>query len=97
MCVSYLAAASLWQVKRFPAPGHGAEVLARRLITTVRAEARPASESLAIIRKADKQWTGASRHTAPATAGACVEVGKNVVILSGTPQPRRRNAQSPRG
>lgn len=41
----------------------------RRLITTVRAEARPASESLAIIRKAEKQWTGASRHTAAATAG----------------------------
>jgi sugar/nucleoside kinase (ribokinase family) len=28
VCVSYLAAASLWQVGRFPAPGHGAEVLA---------------------------------------------------------------------
>ena len=28
VCVSYLAAASLWQVERFPAPGHGAEVLA---------------------------------------------------------------------
>jgi transcriptional regulator with XRE-family HTH domain len=42
----------------------------RRLITTVRAEARPASESLAIIRKAEKQWTGASRHTAAATAGS---------------------------
>jgi transcriptional regulator with XRE-family HTH domain len=41
----------------------------RRLITTVRAEARPASESLAIIRKAEKQWTGANRHTAAATAG----------------------------
>ena len=27
-CVSYLAAASLWQVERFPTPGHGAEVLA---------------------------------------------------------------------
>ena len=27
-CFSYLAAASLWQVERFPAPGHGAEVLA---------------------------------------------------------------------
>jgi hypothetical protein len=40
----------------------------RRLITTVRAEARPASESLAMIRKAEKQWTGASRHTAAATA-----------------------------
>jgi transcriptional regulator with XRE-family HTH domain len=42
----------------------------RRLITAVRAEARPASESLAIIRRADKQWTGASRHTAAATAGS---------------------------
>jgi transcriptional regulator with XRE-family HTH domain len=41
----------------------------RRLITIVRAEARPASESLAMIRKAEKQWTGASRHTAAATAG----------------------------
>jgi transcriptional regulator with XRE-family HTH domain len=40
----------------------------RRLIITVRAEARPASESLAMIRKAEKQWTGASRHTAAATA-----------------------------
>jgi sugar/nucleoside kinase (ribokinase family) len=28
VCVSYLAAACLWQVERFPAPGHGAEVLA---------------------------------------------------------------------
>jgi len=28
VCVSYLAAASLWQVERFPAPGHGAQVLA---------------------------------------------------------------------
>jgi sugar/nucleoside kinase (ribokinase family) len=28
VCVSYLAAASLWRVERFPAPGHGAEVLA---------------------------------------------------------------------
>lgn len=35
----------------------------RALITTVRAEARPASESLAIVRKADTSWTGASRHT----------------------------------
>src|SRR5260370_32579064 len=26
-CFSYLAAASLWQVERFPAPGYGAEVL----------------------------------------------------------------------
>jgi hypothetical protein len=41
----------------------------RRLITTVRAEARPASESLAMIRRAEKQWTGASLHTAAATAG----------------------------
>jgi transcriptional regulator with XRE-family HTH domain len=43
----------------------------RRLITTVRAEARPASESLAIIRKAEQQWIptrSASRPTA-ATAG----------------------------
>ena len=28
-CFSYLAAASLWHVERFPAPGHGAEVLTR--------------------------------------------------------------------
>ena len=28
VCVNYLAAASLWQVERFPTPGHGAEVLA---------------------------------------------------------------------
>ena len=40
----------------------------RRVITIGRAEARPASESLAIIRKGEKQWTGASRHTAAATA-----------------------------
>jgi transcriptional regulator with XRE-family HTH domain len=45
----------------------------RRVITTVRAEARPASESLAIIRKAEKQWTGASLHTAAATAGRALK------------------------
>jgi transcriptional regulator with XRE-family HTH domain len=48
----------------------------RRVITTVRAEARPASESLAIIRKAEKQWTGASRHTAAATAGRASKSAK---------------------
>ena len=40
----------------------------RRLITTVRAEARPASESLAMIRKAQRQWSGVRAPTA-ATAG----------------------------
>jgi transcriptional regulator with XRE-family HTH domain len=40
----------------------------RRLITTVRTEARPASESLAIIRRAGQQWTGVRARTA-ATAG----------------------------
>ena len=48
----------------------------RRMITTVRAEARPASESLAIIRKAEKQWTGVSRHTAAATAGRASKLAK---------------------
>ena len=36
----------------------------RRLITTIRAEARPASESLAMIRKAERQWTGVRARTA---------------------------------
>ena len=36
----------------------------RRLIGTVRGEARPVSESLALIRKAERSWTGASRHSA---------------------------------
>lgn len=36
----------------------------RRLITTVRAEARPASESLAMIRKAERQWSGVRAPTA---------------------------------
>jgi transcriptional regulator with XRE-family HTH domain len=36
----------------------------RRLITTVRAEARPASESLAMIRKAERQWSGVRARTA---------------------------------
>ena len=36
----------------------------RALITTVRAEARPASESLALIRKAERQWSGVRAHTA---------------------------------
>lgn len=36
----------------------------RRLIDTVRGEARPVSESLALIRKAEISWTGASRHSA---------------------------------
>jgi hypothetical protein len=40
----------------------------RRLFGSVRAEARPASESLAIVRKAEESWTGASRAGA-ATAG----------------------------
>lgn len=42
----------------------------RRLITTVRAEARPASESVAMIRRAERQWTSASRHTRARTAGS---------------------------
>jgi transcriptional regulator with XRE-family HTH domain len=44
----------------------------RRLLTMLRAEARPASESLAIIRKAEEQWTGVSRRTAAATAGSAL-------------------------
>jgi transcriptional regulator with XRE-family HTH domain len=40
----------------------------RRLSTIVRAEARPASESLAMIRKAERQWSGVRARTA-ATAG----------------------------
>jgi transcriptional regulator with XRE-family HTH domain len=42
----------------------------RRLITIVRAEARPASESLAMIRKAERQWSGVRARTAAATAGS---------------------------
>jgi transcriptional regulator with XRE-family HTH domain len=40
----------------------------RRLITTVRAEARPASESMAMIRKAERQWSGVRARTAAVTA-----------------------------
>jgi DNA-binding XRE family transcriptional regulator len=40
----------------------------RRLVDKVRGEARPVSESLAIIREAHRQWSGVSRATA-ATAG----------------------------
>lgn len=36
----------------------------RRLIGSVRAEARPASESLALIKEAERKWTGVSRATA---------------------------------
>lgn len=36
----------------------------RRLIGSVRGEARPVSESLALIRKADKSWTGVSQRRA---------------------------------
>lgn len=44
----------------------------RRLFDSVRAEARPASESLAIIRRAERQWrpTSAHRHTQAATAAS---------------------------
>jgi transcriptional regulator with XRE-family HTH domain len=44
----------------------------RLLISSVRSEARPASESLAMIRKAEQQWgsmRSARRHTAARTAG----------------------------
>jgi transcriptional regulator with XRE-family HTH domain len=44
-----------------------------RLITTVRAEARPASESLAMIRKAERQWSGARARTAAATADSALK------------------------
>lgn len=40
----------------------------QRLITMLRAEARPASESLAIIRGAERQWSGARARTAAPTA-----------------------------
>jgi transcriptional regulator with XRE-family HTH domain len=40
----------------------------RRLVGSVRGEARPVSESLALIRKADRSWTGVSQPRA-ATAG----------------------------
>jgi hypothetical protein len=36
----------------------------RRLFDSVRSEARPASESLAVIREAQRAWTGVSRATA---------------------------------
>jgi transcriptional regulator with XRE-family HTH domain len=45
----------------------------RRLIGTVRAEARPASESLVMIRRVEEQWRAicsAPRRTAPATAAS---------------------------
>jgi hypothetical protein len=45
----------------------------RRMVGTVRAEARPASESLAMIRRVEKQWRAirsAPRRTAAATAGS---------------------------
>jgi transcriptional regulator with XRE-family HTH domain len=42
----------------------------RRLSTIVRAEARSASESLAMIRKAERQWSGVRARTAAATAGS---------------------------
>ena len=57
----------------------------RRLIITVRAEARPASESLAIIRKAEKQWTGASRHSAAATAARASKSAMTSSSSSATP------------
>jgi transcriptional regulator with XRE-family HTH domain len=37
----------------------------QRLITMLRAEARPASESLAMIRRAERQWSGVRARTAP--------------------------------
>ena len=40
----------------------------RRLFGSIRAEARPASESLALIRRAERQWTGASQATAATAA-----------------------------
>lgn len=40
----------------------------RRLFDSVRAEVRPASESLAMIRRAGQAWTGAKAATAGATA-----------------------------
>jgi Domain of unknown function (DUF5753)/Helix-turn-helix len=40
----------------------------RRLLGSVRSEARPASESAAMIREAERRWTGARAHTAAATA-----------------------------
>jgi transcriptional regulator with XRE-family HTH domain len=48
----------------------------RRLFDSVRAEARPASESLAIIRRAERQWrpTSAHRHTQAATAASALRL-----------------------
>jgi hypothetical protein len=40
----------------------------RRLFTTVRGEARPVSESLAIIREAEHRWTGVQARTAAMAA-----------------------------
>jgi transcriptional regulator with XRE-family HTH domain len=42
----------------------------QRLITMLRAEARPASESLAMIRGAERQWSGVRARTAAPTAGS---------------------------
>lgn len=42
----------------------------QRLITMLRAEARPASESLAVIRGAERQWSGVRARTAAPTAGS---------------------------
>ncbi len=56
----------------------------RLLRDTVRAEARPASESLATIRRAEAQWTPTRSRTSSyssSNGGECVEIGREGVIL----------------
>jgi transcriptional regulator with XRE-family HTH domain len=48
----------------------------RRLITMLRAEARPASESLAMIRRAERQWSGVRARTAAPTAGSASKLAR---------------------
>jgi transcriptional regulator with XRE-family HTH domain len=48
----------------------------RRLITMLRAEARPASESLAMIRRAERQWSGVRARTAAPMAGSASKLAR---------------------
>jgi transcriptional regulator with XRE-family HTH domain len=59
----------------------------RRLISIVRSEARPASESLAMIRRAERQWSGVRARTA-ATAG------RHASKLAGTGASRHTQART---
>jgi hypothetical protein len=67
VCVSYLAAASLWQVERFPAPGHGAEVLATA--RSIAAEASSPAAPAAASASQSPQTMPASTPATPVPAG----------------------------